>query len=102
MPEYVFETTKGEEVVLLMDVDEAPIVGDSIRYKGRKLTRVFTLSQIKVRRDIAAKQWSLPPKHLEETPGIKEWDTDGSPVITSRKQAKEVEAASGGRWVHDD
>ncbi len=100
---YVFtDEATGEEVELLMSMEEAPQLGAVIEHEGRTLRRNVTAATGSGREEINFVSRQLPrwDKHHGEAGG--KFDRRGRPVFTSRQQAKEYGARTEGLTTYGE
>lgn len=87
MPHYDFEDTKtGEAVELWFEMSKAPRIGEKIRHEGRRLRRVVSSPQARVEGEYRFKCWQVSG---EEAKGAKNYDTDGCPVFSSKREIQD-------------
>lgn len=101
-PLYQFTNEAGEEVEVLLGMDEAPEVGSTIEVDGQKLTRQFS-TQGGIVKNYAHVSHSLP-RVKPSDPYWKKFDGAGRPVFTSKRDVEELTARighMGGRFAYD-
>lgn len=91
---YVFEDVKtGEIVEELLDLEDAPRIGETMRLNGRRLRRLPTVPQALVEPDYRHIAWQLranepgAPRY-----GKKGTPEEGQPIFHSKKEILEFQA----------